>query len=303
MYHVMSRGNDRKRIFLKHRDYERFLEYVLAAKDRFRFFLYAFCLMPNHYHMLLETVLPNISSLMQYINGSYTTYHNTKYQRCGHLFQGRFKSIIVDKDRYFVELTRYIHLNPVRDKIVSLPDQYAWSSYRGYIYGKDKYVDLEEIKRYVSMSRQTYKRFVLDGMDKEVDPLEKTYAGFLLGTPSFIKAKLRHLDSQIKSEEVSHRAAMKRDPSTEQAIVKSVAKRFKVTLESLYKDKSRPLTARQIAIYLLRRYSTLTNREIGKKFGIGHSAVSKAGLHIERLMVHNLGLKREIEQIISNFEV
>jgi putative transposase len=303
LYHVMSRGNDRKRIFLKHRDYERFLEYVLAAKDRFRFFLYAFCLMPNHYHLLLETALPNISSLMQYINGSYTTYHNTKYRRCGHLFQGRFKSIVVDKDHYFLELSRYIHLNPVRDKIVSLPDQYLWSSYRGYIHGKDKYVDLEKVERYLPLSRQSYKRFVLDGIDEGLDPLENVYAGFLLGSPSFIKAQLRHLGNQIKSKEVSHRAEMSRDPITEQAIIKAVARRFKITLESLLKEKSRPMRARQIAIYLLRRYSTLTNREIGEKFGLGHSAVSKAGLHIERLIAHNTGLRRKVEQIISNFEV
>ena len=302
-YHVMSRGNDRKRIFLKQRDYEKFMEYVIVAKDKFRFYLYAFCLMPNHYHLLLETTLPNISALMQYINGSYTTYHNTKYQRCGHLFQGRFKSIVVDKDRYFLELSRYIHLNPVRDKMVNLADEYVWSSYPEYVSGKSKYIDRTEVDRYLPIGRQRYRRFVMEGMDKELDPLENVYAGFLLGSSRFIKEKLRDLNIQIKSDDVSHRRALRRNALTEKAVIAAVAKRFKMSMEELCASRSRPIRAKQIAIYLLRRHTALTNREIGEKFGMGHSAVSKAGLYIEQLIARDKGMRRMVEKVISNFEV
>jgi REP element-mobilizing transposase RayT len=128
LYHITSRGDDRKKIFLSETDFEKFLEYIKVAKDKFKFYLYAYCLMNNHYHLLIETTQSNLSRIMQYINTSYTIYYNGKRKRSGHLFQGRFKSIIVEADSYFTELTRYIHLNPVRAKIVDSPGIYRFSS-------------------------------------------------------------------------------------------------------------------------------------------------------------------------------
>src|SRR3989339_2220513 len=94
-YHITSRGDDRKRIFLSERDYHKFIEYISYAKAKYKFHVYAYCLMPNHYHLLLETTQANISKIMHYLNGSYTMYYNIKRKRSGHLFQGRFKSIVV----------------------------------------------------------------------------------------------------------------------------------------------------------------------------------------------------------------
>lgn len=301
-YHVMSRGDDRKRIFQRRRDYEKFLDYVTAAKVKFRLFLYAYCLMPNHYHLLLETALPNISRTMQYINGSYTTYYNTKYERCGHLFQGRFKSIVVERASYYLELSRYIHLNPVRAELVDAPDDYTWSSYRGYIGSKDTNIDCEQIKKYLGMDNHQYRRFVMTGVDKEVDPLTDVYAGFLLGSTRFIKDKLRDLREQVASEEVSHRNVI-RDNKIIQEIMDAVTKRYKISVADLRGRRTRPMRAKQVAIYLLRKYSTLTNREIGEDFGMQYSAVSKAGLNIERRMKDDKKLRHEVSDIISNFEV
>ena len=148
LYHITSRGNDRKNIYASEFDNEKFLEYVLKAKKRFKFRLYAYVLMTNHYHLLIETLQPNLSKIMHFINGSYTTYYNVKRKKAGHLFQGRYESIIVDKDSYFEVLTKYIHLNPVKARIVNVPEEYKWSSYRGFIGEvKDKYIDelLEKI--------------------------------------------------------------------------------------------------------------------------------------------------------------
>ena len=132
-YHITSRGDDRKKIFISKNDYEKFLEYLLIAKSKYKFNLFAYCLMSNHYHLFIETLEPNLSKIMQYLNGSYTAYYNTKRQKTGHVFHGRFKSIMVDTDTYFLELTRYIHLNPVRGKIVESPIDYPYSSYKGYL--------------------------------------------------------------------------------------------------------------------------------------------------------------------------
>ncbi|MDA3902779.1 MAG: transposase, partial [Desulfuromusa sp.] len=131
-YHVTSRGNERKDVFKSQRDREKFLEYLTSATERYGAVVHAFCLMSNHYHLLLETPEGNLSQIMRHINGAYTTYFNMKRKRSGHLFQGRFKAILIEADEYLTELSRYIHLNPVRAGIVEKPEQYKWSSYMCY---------------------------------------------------------------------------------------------------------------------------------------------------------------------------
>ena len=113
-YHVTSRGNERKMVFQNSRDRERYLSYLESAHERYGAVIHVYCLMGNHYHLLLETPRGNLSQIIHHINGAYTTYFNVKRDRSGHLFQGRFKGILVEKDAYCKELSRYIHLNPVR---------------------------------------------------------------------------------------------------------------------------------------------------------------------------------------------
>lgn len=174
LYHITSRGNDRKKIFTGEQDYQKFQEYLKAAKDKFGFHLYAYCLMGNHYHLFLEINQPNLSRIMQYINTSYSAYYNVKRRRFGHFFQGRFKSILVEADGYFLELTRYIHLNPVRAKIVDSPEKYRWSSYNAYINNKpDDLVDKDRIKELLVIDISKYRQFVLDGIKNTQDPFKK----------------------------------------------------------------------------------------------------------------------------------
>ena len=156
-YHITSRGNDRKKIFLNDTDFEKFLEYIVKAKEKYDFYLLAYVLMSNHYHLLIKTNRQNLSKIMHYINGSYTTYFNLKRGKSGHLFQGRYKSLVVDADSYFQELTRYIHLNPIRAKVVENPGDYKWSSYKAYIgrKRKDKYIDKQEIRKYIDITGES----------------------------------------------------------------------------------------------------------------------------------------------------
>ena len=125
-YHVTSRGNERKNVFKSKRDRVKFLEYLDSATKRYDAVIHAFCLMDNHYHLLLETPSGNLPQIMRHTNGAYTTYFNVKRERSGHLFQGRYKAILVDMDEYAKELSRYIHLNPVRAKMVKTPEEYEW---------------------------------------------------------------------------------------------------------------------------------------------------------------------------------
>lgn len=303
LYHIMSRGDDRKKIYTKPGDYGKFMDYMVKAKEGYQFYLYAYCLMANHFHLLLETKLPNISKIMHYVKGSYTTYYNIRHRRTGHLFQGRFRSIVVDKDRYFRELSRYIHLNPVHAGIVQDPVAYVWSSYRGYLGKKDEYIDRDRVRQYLGMSRREYQRFVLAGLKKPKDPLEKVYAGFLLGSVGFIKDKLKDLEIQITSEEVVQKRALFDDQGKAKRIIRAVVTHFHTTLAKLRTSRARPMRTKQVLIYLLREYTGLTNQAIGDIVGMRYPAVSKTGLTIKRLLKEDKQLKRTINKIVSSFQV
>ena len=134
IYHVTARGDNREPIFLDTEDYRRYLTLLRRYKDRFRFTLYAYALMPNHVHFIIEPA-PNttISRIMQCLTITYTKWFNHRYRRVGHVFQGRFHSRLIEKDAYLLVASRYVHLNPVRAKLVRRPAEYLWSSYRVYL--------------------------------------------------------------------------------------------------------------------------------------------------------------------------
>ena len=133
LYHVTDRGNERRAIFRDDQDRRRFLDYLGEAVKKYCLQIHAFCLMPNHYHIEIETSQGNISHAMQWLKTTYTVNFNKRHRRVGHLFQGRFKAILVEKENHLLELTLYIHLNPVRAGLAVLPEDYAWSSYPDYI--------------------------------------------------------------------------------------------------------------------------------------------------------------------------
>jgi len=131
LYHITSRGNDRNPIYCDDVDRLHFLEQLTRCCNRYSWLCHAYCLMTNHYHLLVETQEPTLSKGMKYLNGSYTQCFNKRHARTGHLFQGRFKSVLVDSDAYLLELARYIVLNPVRAQMVYSAEDWSWSSYRG----------------------------------------------------------------------------------------------------------------------------------------------------------------------------
>lgn len=300
-YHITSRGDDRKRIYHSEADYNKFLEYIQEAKKKYAFFLYAYCLMSNHYHLLLETTHANLSQIMHYINGSYTTYYNIKRNRCGHVFQGRYKSIVVDKDSYFQELSRYIHLNPVKAKIVKSPQEYRWTSYGGYVGKKDKVLDQEQIKKCLGMSGGQYRKFVEEGGGKEINPLDSVYAGFLLGSAHFIKDKLQILGEKIENREYSFRKVLTSSEDGDEIIGK-VAESYGIRVETLLTSKNKSFPAKKIAIYLLKRCTGLTNAQIGEKFNLTFSAVSKAAKEAKGFLEKDRQGREVVDKILSSFK-
>jgi REP element-mobilizing transposase RayT len=137
LYHVIARGNQRQSIFLDEKDFNTYLSYLSEYKAQFPFLLYAFALMGNHCHLLLEVHGVPLSKIMQVLQFRYTRYFNKRYGKVGHLFQGRYKAILCEKESYLLELIRYIHLNPVRAGIIEDPGRYPWTDHLAYL-GKEK---------------------------------------------------------------------------------------------------------------------------------------------------------------------
>ena len=303
LYHITSRGDDRKKIFISDYDFNKFLEYLLIAKGKYNFHLYAYCLMSNHYHIFIETRQPNLSRIMQYLNSSYTTYYNTKRKKTGHLFHGRFKAIMVDGDSYFLELTRYIHLNQVRAKMVDLPQDYKWSSFKGYIKPKtDKYIDYDKIDRYVKIKPASYREFVLSPVAGAKNIFDQVYAGFFLGKISFIKDKIAELRPQVETGDFAHKRRINAVASINDIIIKA-ERVFNESKDRIIAKKHSHSNTRKVIIHVARRLTELTNKQIGNYFGISDTAVIKADNNIAALSKEDKGLKRKIDEILSAFRV
>lgn len=169
LYHVIARGNRGLKVFRQDQDYRLYLKFLEEYKERYGFLLYAYVLMPTHIHLLVEVGEVPLSRLMQSLQFRYTRNYNLRYQSWGHLFQGRYRAILCEKDLYLMELSAYIHLNPVRAKLVKDPLEYPWSSYREYLKGgKGGMVDSRLVLSQFSDVRgkaiREYVRFVRDRM-------------------------------------------------------------------------------------------------------------------------------------------
>ncbi|MBB1422055.1 transposase [Pseudoalteromonas sp. SG43-7] len=200
LYHITSRGNERKPIYLDESDFEDFLKILGDVCERYNWVIHSYCLMTNHYHLLVETPDANLSKGMRQLNGVYTQWFNRKQRRVGHLFQGRYKAILVDKDAYLLELNRYIVLNPIRAKMADSLSEWPWSSWN-YVMGQEPIpqwlaVDkmLLQFAKYKTIARRKFAQLVEQG--KGVDPWGNISNQVFLGTAEFVKEHLELLKEQ-----------------------------------------------------------------------------------------------------------
>lgn len=293
-YHVTSRGNEQKDVFRSQRDREKFLEYLASATERYGAVIHAYCLLSNHYHLLMETPEGNLSQIMRHVNGAYTTYFNVKRKRTGHLFQGRFKAILVEADEYALELSRYIHLNPVRAGMVSRPEEYRWSSYNNYI-GQDNaplWLKMETILDYFNSSakeaRQKYRSFVEDLLGKEYDsPFKNTFGAAVLGSAEFIETVTR--------EHLSEKEIDRTVPSVRKFKTKPEPKEILKAVAAIMGGNEK--LSRQVGMYLCHKYSGKKLREIGELFGVGETAIAEARRLLSRKMKTDKQLCGEVEKV------
>jgi REP element-mobilizing transposase RayT len=222
----MSRGNAKGLIFLDEQDFARFLEILSATLSRFGVICYAFCLMPNHYHLVLMTPAPNLSAAIKHLNGVYCQWWNFRHGRCGHVVQGRFKAQLVQGDRYLLAVCRYVVLNPVRAGLVSHPSEWRWSSYRAsaHIEPPPELIDPSALEGMLAGGPplppgSAYRRFVDEGANDivEIGRVVRDDERYL-GEESFLKQE-RSSAAQLASREIPRREVLAApSPSLEELI-------------------------------------------------------------------------------------
>lgn len=295
-YHITSRGNEQKNIFKSDRDREKFLGYLESATERYSAVIHTYCLMDNHYHLFLQTPAGNLSQIMQHINGAYTTYYNMKRKRSGHLFQGRYKALLVDADAYAQELSRYIHLNPVRAGMAARPNQYKWSSYLAYIHQKSQpeWLCTEFIlalfSRNTTAARKHYRGFVESMTGQEYEsPLQNIFASTILGGVDFINmVRAKYIDETVADRNLPDVKQFYKKPGIEE-IIQQVERQIPADV----------WLSKRVQLFICHRYSGQKLRDIGMHFGIGESAVSQASRRVAAQIERDKKLKKRIDTILS----
>jgi REP element-mobilizing transposase RayT len=262
MYHVMGRGNERKRIFEDDEDRELFLEVLSAGLKRYEGVCHAWCLMGNHYHLMIETLLPNLSELMRWIGTTYTVRYNRKRGRVGHLFQGRYRAEVVDKESYTKRLILYIHMNPVRKKrgvkkvqktyVGGLKELrgYEWSSHLGYLgEGMQKREGFELSRRKYWKSEKDYEREV--GWElanrANLNFREEARAGIAIGGDGFQRSIESHLAQQEgEAQGISKRLQLsRRQKEVEKLWRAEKEKKWQIWIRYEYGKESKASLARE----------------------------------------------------------
>jgi REP-associated tyrosine transposase len=301
LYHVITRGNQRQRIFRDDRDRGKYLEILSSLKKQYSFRIPAYVLMLNHVHLLLESGEVPLSRIMQRLGSGYTQYFNRRHKQVGHLFQGRYKAILCDKDSYLLELTRYLHLNPVRAKVVKDPLDYLWSSYVGYV-GEtqgQQWLDsaevLEQFSKIVREARKLYRRFVMEGIgDGHKEEYYDVLEGRFLGDKEFAE--------EIKAKaEVPGYVRMKIKPQVLLGVACAVLGRRRAEVIGASKDRER-VRAREAICYVGRNRTELSVTALAKSLGVDATCVSRSVARMESRLGIDKESKKVVDAIVSAVE-
>ncbi len=274
--------------------------------------LIAYVLMPNHFHLLVQTAHANLSEFMRRFLVTYTVRSNRRNQRSGHVFQGRFKSLLVEEDEYLLPLSRYIHLNPIRTRqfkdvaIQSKSDylkKYPWSTYPGYCYlsQKNKNIDCRWLlNTYFSQDnaqdRRRYREYLHQGIEGEIEnPFEQVLHQSILGTQNFVKWVKKKLPRK-QQREIPSLTKLQHHISVEH-IIEQVAQGGQTQAEDLLDRKTKLKELRQMAMELSYRYSNYKQKQIGAIFGVDYSTVSQSRARLKAKIKTSRKLNKQFNQI------
>ena len=276
-YHVMNRGAGYREIFRNPQHYRIFLTLLRDLDGTFGIETHAYCLLSNHYHLLLRTPRGNLDRAMRHLNGIYTQRYNRTEQSDGPLFRGRYKALLVEADSYIAQVTRYIHLNPVEAKLTKKPESYRWSSYGAYI-GKKQSPDWLHQTFTLSLfgsrgSREHYQRFVEEGLDEETVRFYGMRKRLpVWGSQTFREKITRSLSKAGGFREISEVHRIRPLPSMEE-IIRVTADQFKVPKQDLFRSergRGRANLPRTVAVGLCRKLAGSPLHEIANRFRLGH---------------------------------
>ncbi|MEA1928620.1 MAG: helix-turn-helix domain-containing protein [Candidatus Auribacterota bacterium] len=302
-YHITSRGNQSQPIYYIDADRRHFLNILLEAIDKYSVRIHSYVCMTTHYHILLETPLGNLSRCMHFVNVSYTNYFNTRHDRIGHVLHGRYDARLIQKERYLVNVSRYIHLNPVRAGMVKSPQEYPWSSYKDFISHGDSLVCTSEVLSMFSRDKKKaiklYRQFVEDVKEgADINPFTEMKAGTILGDDVFVEKVLSSFEEKSVSKEMPAYRQLLMNPEPD-GIIEIVAEYFGVDIDSILK-RTRNNLPRKIAVYLAYKYSDCTLRQLGDIFGgITYAACGKMKKKIEEERQTDQRLDQIIIDIIA----
>jgi REP element-mobilizing transposase RayT len=277
LYHVTSRGDNKARIFFNDPDRKKFLSIYSEVCSRLHWRTYAWCLMGNHFHLVVETPEPNLSEGMRILNGTYTQYVNRAYGRTGHLFQGRFHAILVDRNPYLLEVIRYVVLNPVRAKLTVSPQDWPWSSYRAT-------VGLQQPPEWLDPG------FALDAVSERTGTLEDKRAFFAAYVEAGIhssRSPMEDLRQQIYLGDEQFVAQAQEKVRPEASLSDVIREQKRPPLEAL-EDFERTYPDRKEAMARAYLSGQFSQAEISLYFGVHTSSVSKAVRSFRRNSIHTV---------------
>ena len=302
LWHVTSRGNERRDIFRDDDDREEFLSTLARTVAMFRWRLYAWVLMNNHYHLLLETPEPNLSRGMRQLNGIYTQRFNRRHGRSGHLMQGRFKGILVEKEAHLLELCRYVVLNPVRAGAARSARDWRWSSYRATagLESAPEWLDADAVLSLLSSRRPLaegrYREFVSDGLRSPYAPWQALTHQILLGGEAFVGKAERWMAGRESLPEIPRRQRLVRRPSLEQ-MAAAAARVFAVPATDVRRKRGGPV---RLALALAaRREAALPLQAIGAFLGIRSWSASHMATAAEQLAKKDAAFRRTLEALLG----
>ena len=268
---MMSRGNDGIPLYRDESDRERFVELLARAIHRFRWVLHDYALMTNHFHLAIETPDCTLSDGMHWLLGGYGQWFNRRHRRRGHLFQERFKNVLVEKESYLLTLSRYIALNPVKAGMVERPEEYRWSSYRaraGYEQAPE-WLSTGMIESVLApepaRAREEYRKFVDAGMSQVGDLMDEVVAQMYLGSAGWIERIQKLIDEEEQSEEVRRAQVHPGRPELEDVIT-AVAQTFDTTAEDIV--RGRGTLERRIVAWIAFEDGLVQLRRIARRFGV-----------------------------------
>jgi putative transposase len=297
VYHVILRGNAGQDIFSRDKDRLRFYFFIEEGRERFNYLIHAFCLMRNHVHLVLQVGEISISRVLQNLSQRYTVWVNRQKGRTGHLFQGRYKAILIDADRYLLALVRYIHLNPIRAGIARVPEDYHWSSHRAYL-GREQLpwlttsTVLSQLSTKPSVARRKFQDFVLEGMKEgRREDLHKGVVDVrILGDESFTDEVL-----------ITTRQTVGRR-STLDEVLKAVSEIYSVQVEEILAlgKQRRASEARGMVCWFVREAGHLSLTELSRRTNREISSLSQLSIRLIERSKANTDLEKQMVKLKSD---